>query len=230
MKITFTNTINVPNTYRPQPSSKYIPQWYKDTKSFIDTELFPGTIKKCMPVFDSLTSGYIIPSPCDVIVKQVQVDNQMQTTKPEYLFKDFDIIQFHSIDQAPNYPSSFQHKETYPKWNNPWAIKTPPGYSVMIMQPTHRDSVFTIFPGVVDTDVYNAPIQFPFMLNDPNSFEGLIPAGTPIAQIVPFKRDNWEMALGENVDLVDYAKTIQKLRLKRYNSYKNQFRQEKRYS
>jgi hypothetical protein len=237
MKITFTNTMGVPDEYSPKPASKYVPDWYKDLESYVGGEKKPdgnggttGTIKRCMPVFDSINTGYIIPTPCDVWVRQVPLDEKDPTiTQPYYEWSDFGIIQFHSIDQAPNYPGNTGHKGSYPKWINPWSIKTPPGYSVAIVTPWHRDSVFTILPGVVDTDVYDAPINFPFVLNDPTKFEGLIPAGTPIAQVIPFKRDQWEMEIGTQEDLIKQAKNARLLRTKFFDSYKTQFRQKKEY-
>jgi hypothetical protein len=42
------------------------------------------------------------------------------------------------------------------------------------------------------------PVNLPFLLKD--NFEGLIPKGTPIAQIIPIKRDNW------NSEVKDYNK------------------------
>jgi hypothetical protein len=237
MKIIFTNTMGVPDEYSPKPASRYVPDWYKDLESYIGGEKKPdgnggttGTIKRCMPVFDSINTGYIITTPCDVWVRQVPIDEKDPTkTQPYYEWSDFGIIQFHSIDQAPNYPGNTGHKEAYPKWINSWSIKTPPGYSVAIVQPWHRDSIFTILPGVVDTDIYSAPINFPFTLNDPTGFEGLIPAGTPIAQVIPFKRDQWEMAIGTQEDFINQAKTARLLRTKFFDSYKTQFRQKKEY-
>jgi hypothetical protein len=78
-----------------------------------------------------------------------------------------------------------------PKWTNPWLIKTPKGYSCIFTSPFNRDAPFNIFDGVVDTDTYDMPVNFPFGLKDPD-FEGLIPAGTPIAQVIPFKRTAWK--------------------------------------
>jgi hypothetical protein len=47
-------------------------------------------------------------------------------------------------------------------------------------------------------------IHFPFLLK--KGFEGIIPAGTPLAQIIPFKRDNW-VSEQEKFDLdTQYAK------------------------
>jgi hypothetical protein len=92
----------------------------------------------------------------------------------------------------------------------------------------HRESIFTILPGIVDTDQYNAPVNFPFVLNDV-TYEGLIPAGTPMAQVIPFKRESWEMSLGTQEDLENQNKTTIRLRTRFFDSYKSQFRQPKEY-
>lgn len=210
-----------------------------------------ATIKRCMPVFDCLNSGYIIKTPTDVYVSQKDAnyvnkekfnengENLYLTEEeiekkgfakklPYYEWSNFGIIQFHPVEQAPTHPNRNGHQGYYPKWINPWSIKTPPGYSVLFVQPFHRDSVFTILPGIVDTDTYTAPVNFPFILND-ISWEGLIPAGTPIAQVIPFKREEWQMELGKEVDLISQSKVTTKLRTKFFDSYKSQFRALKEY-
>ena len=111
---------------------------------------------------------------------------------------------------------------------NPYAIATPPGYSVLFTQPMHRESVFTILDGIVDTDNYNVPVNFPFVLNDVK-WEGIIPAGTPMAQLIPFKRESWEHNLGSDKDLIELNKTFRKLKSLFYNSHKRQFWISKQY-
>jgi hypothetical protein len=98
----------------------------------------------------------------------------------------------------------------------------------MFTAPVHRDSVFTILDGVVDTDTYTAPVNFPFVLND-IKFEGMIPAGTPMAQVVPFKRETWEMSIGDSEELIQQNKVSTLLRTKFFDSYKSQFRTVKEY-
>lgn len=226
--IKFTNAFDVPIQFAPQPASKYIPQWYKEINSYRSKSKTTngsgqtdGTIKRCMPVFDAIEAGYIIVSHADVLVSQR--NNQFY-----YEWPSGDPIQFHPVSQLANYPNNKTHKDNLPKWMNPWAIETPKGYSTMFVQPFHRESVFTILPGVVDTDTYTTMVNFPFVLNDPN-FEGLIPAGTPIAQVIPFKRDKWEMRFGDQEDINKSASTIKKLRSRIFDSYKLQFRQVKEY-
>jgi hypothetical protein len=238
MIITFTDSVGVSKEYSPIPASKNIPNWYKDLDSYTSKlkEKVPdgkgsttGTIKRCMPVFDAIGSGYIITSYTDVFVSQKEEldENNNVVKAPWYEWPSFKALDFHPLEQAPSHPYK-KDNFSYPKWINPWSIKTPPGYSVLIIQPVHRDSVFTILPGVVDTDTYSAPINFPFTFNDPN-FEGLIPAGTPIAQIIPFKRDDWKMTFGNEKNLEEQKNTFKKLRNKIFDSYKTQFRQPKEY-
>jgi hypothetical protein len=226
INITFTDTIGVPDLYKPQPAFKVIPNWYKELPSYIGDEKKPNeigsttsTIKKCMPVFDAISSGYIIFSHTDIFVS-------IKDGEPWYAWPSFEPIQFHPIGQAPNHPA--QNGFAYPKWINPWAIKTPPGYSCLFVQPFHRESTFTILPAVVDTDTYDSPVNFPFSLNMPIS-EEMIPAGTPIAQIIPFKRDSWEMVLGSEEELRNNFNTTKLLRSKFFDSYKTFFRQVKNY-
>ncbi len=231
--IKFTDTFGVSEEYQPKPASHFIPDWYKDLNSYIGekkvpngTALTPGTIKRCMPVFDAISAGYIIVSPADIYVSQKE--DEEGKISAYYEWANYGLIEFHPVEQAPSHPDRNEHI-AYPKWLNPWAITTPPGYSVLFVQPLHRKSVFTIMPGIVDTDTYNAAVNFPFVLNEPNKFEGLIPAGTPIAQVIPFKREFWEMSIGVEADLVKNNKIGTKLRSKFFDSYKTQFREIKQY-
>ena len=173
MDIIFTNTFDA-ELDNPKPASKFIPDWYKDVESYMGGIKKPtgqgtttGTIKRCMPVFDAINAGYIITLPADVYISQ-------KDGQPYYEWSSLGLVQFHPVEQAPNHPNRNGHNAAYPKWMNPWSIKTPKGYSVLFTQPFHRESPFSILPGVVDTDTYTAPVNFPFVLND-ITFEGLIP-------------------------------------------------------
>lgn len=226
MKIIFTNTSGYQELEQPKPAYKLVPEWYKNTTSYIGNTKQPNgdggtkaTIKRCMPVFDAISAGYIIESPADVWVS-IKDDSQY------FQWSDFGLISFHPIEQAPEHP--LKKPFAYPKWNNPWSIKTPKGYSTLFVQPFHRESLFTILPGVVDTDTYYAPVNFPFVINDP-SFEGLIPKGTPIAQIIPFKRDVWNMEVGNEKDFNSQNLITRKLTGRFFDRYKTMFWHRKEY-
>ena len=226
MEITFTNVSSFKDIEKPQPASTFIPDWYKDMDSYIGKEKKPNgdgttsaTVKRCMPVFDAIVSGYIIVSPADVYV-------YVRDGQRYFDWSDLNLIGLHPIEQAPNHPA--KNKHAYPKWINYWSIKTPKGYSTMFVQPMHRESLFTILPGIVDTDTYTAPVNFPMVINDPE-FEGLIPKGTPIAQVIPFKRDSWSMKFGGQKELEEQANVTKNIQTKFFDRYKNMFRQDKTY-
>ena len=226
MNIVFTNTSGFDDIERPKPASKIIPEWYKSMSSYIEGNKKPNgsggtnsTIKRCVPVFDAITAGYIITSPADVYVS-------IKEGQQYFEWSALGLIQFHPIEQAPDHPNRKPH--SYPKWINYWSIKTPKGYSTLFVQPMHRDSLFTILSGIVDTDTYSAPVNFPFVINDP-LFEGLIPKGTPIAQVIPFKRESWTMKFGKEKDLIKQANITLKLQTKFFDKYKNMFWNKKEY-
>jgi hypothetical protein len=209
----------------PVPASKHVPDWYKKTQSYINGVKKPdgqgttsSTIKRCVPVFDSITAGYIISTPCDIFV----------TRKNEQVWYEWSAVnvQFHPIEQAPEHPAR-NNNSPYAKIMNPWSIKTPNGYSCQFLPPAHRNLPIKILEGVVDTDSYTAPVNFPFVLSDPN-FEGLIPEGTPIVQVIPFKRDNWVMKIDTNLDAI--ATVQKKLSLTFFDRYKKLFWFKKSYS
>ena len=77
-------------------------------------------------------------------------------------------------------------------------------------------------PGIVDTDKYVSPVNFPFILND-IKFTGLIPAGTPIAQVIPFKRDSWKMNFGSEKEITASIKSDKTLKRKFFDVYRNTF-------
>ena len=231
--IKFTDTIGVPEEYSPVPASKIIPDWYKNLESYVGGEKRPdgnasttATAKRCMPIFDAITGGYIISTHTDLFVSQRPDENGK--IYPHYEWANFGALGFHPKHQLPDHPDGAGHEISYPKWTNAWAITTPPGYSSLFISPLHRETPIMVLPGVVDTDTYNAPVNFPFVLRDPK-MDGLIPAGTPIMQVIPFKRDEFQMEIGSNEELQQQAKVSNKLRSVFFDSYKRQFRQPKEY-
>jgi hypothetical protein len=226
MDIIFTNISGYPNLEKPQPASKFIPDWYKQMESYMGGKKEPdgegnsmATIKRCMPVFDAITAGYIITLPADVYVSIIN-------GKQIFQWASFNLVRFHPLEQAPEHPLRNEH--AYPKWTTHWSIRTPKGYSTLFVQPMHRESVFTIFPGIVDTDEYYAPVNFPFVMNDPK-FEGLIPKGTLLGQLIPFKRESWTMQFGQEKEFKKQQDNHTLLNTKFFDRYKTMFRQNKEY-
>lgn len=223
-KIRFTHRYDNNYLYPPKPAYECIPDWYKNTlgyvtkKPSVEYATSTGTIKKCIPVFDALTAGYILFTPCDVWVRP-GIDGV-----PEYQWSSSpNKIAIHPIEQADKYPSDTHNNTPFPKWINDWIITTPSGYSCMFISPMHNPNPwFDIAPGIVDTDTYRSCVHFPFTLKNTQG-EYLIPAGTPMVQVIPFKRTSWKMVFGNKKDIEIMEKTDKKLFSQFFNRYKTMF-------
>ena len=64
--------------------------------------------------------------------------------------------------------------------------------ALVITHPLNRNDLpWIVLSGVVDADVHPLrPGNMPLFIKE--NFEGIIPKGTPIFQLIPFKRENWE--------------------------------------
>jgi hypothetical protein len=179
------------------PSKKYIPDWYKDSKSWINGDKFKldhnkvpeKDIKLCIPFLDSLYSGYTLELWCDVYVKQEE--NGPIIT---WFDQSFPPVSMRNPEVAKLLPTPLGCHSNQFTWSMPWGIKTPLGYSLIASHPHNRfDLPFVTLTGIVDAESGIAGGNHPVFFS--NTFEGLIPAGTPIVQILPFKRENWASEL-----------------------------------
>jgi hypothetical protein len=220
---------DIDERYYPVPSNAVLPEWYKKTHPYLNDKKHPHgmTIKRCIPVFDAITSGYTILLHADIFVSFEYQDNQKtQVTQWSNLI-NFPFIQSHVFEQFSNYPEA-EKGVAAKKFINPFAVFTPAGYSCLFTQPMHQDkSPIKMFEGVVDTDKEHI-VNFPFVYVDPN-FEGVIPAGTPIAQIIPFKRESWKLEIDNKKDLESYEKHKRKLGANIFAQYRDFFWTRKEY-
>ena len=225
----------MPKELYPRPAKNFIPDWYKNTSSYkkdikeayMDERGFSSaTIKKCMPVFDAMTAGYILVSPSDVQVSGSSINKK-------FTWPSKGTIEWHARWQVGEFPGIPESANNLPKWMNPWSIRTAPGYSCMFLNPMNRnDSKFTCFEGIVDTDKFYAPVNFPFYLND-ESWNGIIPAGTPIIQVIPFKRESYQHTIScekDSNNSSNIKKVTSMIDSIFFNAYKNFFWQKKEYN
>lgn len=182
---------------RPFPISQSLPDWWKNMtpyhvepknpegkKLFIRDLDSNATFKKCTPMLDALITGYAIPLWADVQVRQ----------SPEEIPSIFwkvrrDVFQLHGVssDMVPPPPG---YTNTVVKFMNLWIPKTPPGYSTLVTSPFgYRDGAFLAIPAIVDTDVSTLEVLCPMWIK--SGFEGIVEKGTPLVQMIPFKRDDW---------------------------------------
>lgn len=229
MEITFINEKGF-NSPLPITAKENLPEWYQKSVSYIDnkkakirinnTYVTTATIKKCMPVYDAITTGYLILSWADIEIFNKDGVIHYKISEP--------ILTDHNIKQAPEHPSLDKKDDLIAKFINTWGIKTPIGYSCLFIPPAHRNNVINIMPAVVDTDTYNLSVHFPFTLKD-RTFQGVIPKGTPLVQVIPFQRNTWEMKI-EEFSKEAYETIYNKLHETEYNGYKNNFWTSKDYT
>ena len=192
----------------PKPAKKFVPDWYKNMamtdkcpvtmqggKSHVIDTI--STIKKCMPVRDYLTSGYIIPAWVDIkISTDSEGKYQNRSRVPEEFKGSYSIgCEWHGIEQLKGSPlENFIDGEKCLKLVSPWTITTPKGYSTFFTSPFYTEGDITILPAIVDTDLHPTPVNFPCILN---SNECFAKRGTPLIQAFPFKRENWDSEVSE---------------------------------
>jgi len=178
---------------KPIPSCNNFPDWYKKTTSYIDNkktiDMYSdpnSTIKKCIPVIDSLSMGYNIVLPCDLWIFNEGEDR----IRFQWAMDGLELISEQKKEQYIEYPTPNGYYSTVFKFINQWITKTPNGYSSIFIHPLHHEDLpFKCIPAVVDTDKFPLPVNFPFFIK--KDFNGLIPKGTPIIQILPFKREEF---------------------------------------
>ena len=231
MDIIFTDIHNPEGTLeKPKPAVEYVPQWYKEAKSYLepDARKVPtlqgtptATIKRCMPLWDLMTAGYIIETPYDIYVRQTPEG-------PFFQWGEMQAIAFQSYEQFQNHPYSRDISYAV-RIVHPWSIKTPKGWSILVCEPQHHEpGPIVTTNAIVDTDEFSLPFNMFLKLRDPN-FEGMIPAGTPFIQVIPFKREAWTSRLGGAQERKKYEADSGKIRRVFFDKYKKFWWNKKEY-
>jgi hypothetical protein len=213
----------------PKPARLEVPSWYKKIETqYLKSPKFDeqGTLlntslKQCVPFFDAMTAGYIQKTWCDTYIS-------IEGDSIKYTFPTIpgpmgvrDVTHIKYFDEE-FYPAEFF-------WNTPWQAKVPKGYSVIVTHPLNRtDLPFLTTSGIIDADGYHhSPFgSMPFYIK--KGFEGIIPAGTPMYQFIPIKRESWKTV--EDPFLEDLTKERHKYqKTKIWGFYKEKFWNRKEY-
>lgn len=203
-KIRFIPTSLDPNSdsYKNPPvkASSSLPDWYRDLAGYKNASshsirnLHPVndrgqdgsdvSTKLCVPFLDAMTTGYTQTLSEDV---EVTFDKD---EKPSLLWQSNNAV----VDTRPIVDMPIP-RECYPihfGWKMNWYYETPPGYSLLITHPLNRfDLPFYVPSGIVDSDIWGLPVFLSFFLK--RGYEGTIKKGTPLFQMIPIKRDDWEL-------------------------------------
>lgn len=168
----------------PKPAHKFIPEWYKQTElNHNQADHLDKSVRACMPFMEALTFGWIVPVPTDISIAQTS-----EGTQVNWSTREFKAMGNHPKAQVGG--DMFPHDGEVIKFNLPYLLRTPQGVSTMYMPPLNRvETRFRPFSGVVDTDKYVNQTNIPALLLD-DEYDGVIEAGTPLVQVIPFERDS----------------------------------------
>lgn len=215
-KIKFKTTNSKFLIKEPTPSARSIPDWYREMPRVSDgTE----TSKMCMPFLDSMTAGYTIYLSADTYFENGQCKQ----------ISELSFVEAHLDTQIAPAMLSDVYAKTPLKWINYFIAETPKGYSSMFMHPANRlDLPFYTLSGIVETDSFPAPVNFPFLIQ--KDFTGIILEGTPIAQVVPFKREDWKVDVESNKEASVPVSFLNELHSPPFNFYKRKFWKRKNFN
>jgi hypothetical protein len=181
------------------PAKNFIPDWYKNAPPFKDGQKtpkrlpFPLTFKKCIVFLDSFTTGYMIPLSVDICVEKTDMGQLISWNDESNSFVELRDSKINEL-----IPTPVGYSEQHYVWKTKNMFKIPKGYSAFLGHPLNRfDLPFLTLSGIIDGEmcVYdgNVPVFFK------KDFEGLIPAGTPIAQLFLFKTENWTSKVDKTI-------------------------------
>ena len=180
----------------PYPATRAVAQWLKDmpmdrplrqrgkdgTNPEPQTVQVP-TLKQCPPFIEAMTCGYVIPLAGDVSFTMDAAGSLDFKAQGK-------IVDTQHPLQVQGSP--FQHSIIV-KFINPWIVKTPPGYSTLFVPPLNQFGMpFQVLSGLVETDTYYRRVHFPTVCLLRPGQGVTLKRGTPIAQAIPLKREDWQ--------------------------------------
>lgn len=179
----------------PITARKVLPKWWEDSDTFVkDYEGKPVanfngegkmfSFKACPAVLDTFQTGYMLVTPCDL---EFYEKNGRVKVKVPIGFDDF-------VGERPpmqDFKTPIGCSSWHFHWYANWAPELPEGYSSLYIPPiNHFQLPWITVGGIIDSDKVTTSGLIPFFLKE--GFTGIVPAGTPYLQIIPFKREDWE--------------------------------------
>jgi hypothetical protein len=208
---------------RPYPANKEIPEWFKSMPSETEAQDAPvRTVKNCPPFLEAMACGYIIPLAADI---RLALDSA-GAFHGECTYAN--LVVMHKPAQSKGAP--FEGCPVV-KICNPWLIRTPPGYSTLFLPPVNRFHMPLIpLTGLVETDIFYREVNFPTILTIRPGTNVVLRRGTPLVQVIPIKRDEFQsefvpLDVDKHNGMTQQTKDLPE----NYNYYKNNLWRKKTY-
>jgi hypothetical protein len=208
--------------FKPVLAKNCIPEWWKRMRIMDYANGNTNhSIRSCPAMDDWLKSGWLLTSTRDILVlcgndkndndstRFQSVDLEGRSYEESSSSRSHPAAQFHNVfEYISDDENTMNIKDAF-KFRAPWNVVTPEGYSVFYLDPfLFQNKYFAVWQGIIDTDKFhrnmdNSQIIFYPRVN--HSF--VIPKGTPILQIIPFKREEW-VASYQFKDVYEYEKNL----------------------
>jgi hypothetical protein len=223
----------------PEPAYKHIPSWYKKVESFYNGDSTPQnghqniTVKRCIAFLDMLSTGYFLLAPFDIYIDTTDGKQTFDIPAGVLGLQNMGGKQFignHDMRQVDGYPFDKNIFIDYLFRIHPiWVVKTDPGVSCMFIQPQHHEeSPLYAISAVIDTDSYSSDGLLSFLVK--KNFKGVIKKGTPMVQVIPFVRKDYESEIILNQEEYSIIKSQGiKIRTVFNSGYKKYFWKKKKY-
>lgn len=177
----------------PDKSSKSIPKEYKDIPTRINSHGLPRkTVRGCMPFFDAMTLGVIVPMPYDIAISSRDNGAQLEVFAPDINNSDYGLDGDQAATAIPQ--ESIGGMSPYPiiKLETPYWIRSSKKVSCLMLPVINRFSSISVVSGLVDSDRFDTKLKFFLYWTGPDG-DFVIKAGTPIAQIIPIHRKKYRI-------------------------------------
>jgi hypothetical protein len=248
-KIKFVAKQGIENIIPPAPIKSFIPEWYKVGETYDEND--SPALKTCIPFLDVMLAGYVLTTLEDmqVITENEKLIIQDGKIKEDGTFEayaknkhshnhkhdedDDSIVTSSFVNERKSksgstIPRPAGHMHNHLVWSGKWGWKVPRGYSVIVTHPFNRhDLPFTTLSGIIDSDGWVPSGNIPFFIK--KDFNGIIPKGTPVAQLFPYKRDSWQMSISKILQSRQYFDGTQNDRSK-IGYYKRKYWNRKNYN
>lgn len=184
--------------FKPVPAIEMLPDWFKRLPTEGGDHGHGLTAKTCRGLFDIMASGYIVRWPFDVRIEKDEEGRLFCYKARTGENSDFDPHPAFQVDGYPDLLLETQ-REGVQKLKSPYRISTPPGTSILVKQPAYRPELRTeVMEGIIDTDAYYGGFNILFMIKKVDTDRKVvIKSGTPLAQIIPYVREEWAISYGE---------------------------------
>jgi hypothetical protein len=168
------------------PAVQHIPDEYRSMPRKDNRYLAAkrSTVRACMPFFDAMTAGFILPWPVDVRIRADEEGIHYFYNASMYQHDGRPSESPVWVTHHPDFQTSPLIPDPVIKVMSPYFIRTRRGWGSLFLPLLNRDMPFVPIAGLVNTNKYRSPVNIVGMWKGGyGDFD--VEQGTPMAQVIP---------------------------------------------